>query len=866
MPGARSRATSAGRGTDEAGAMAERADVRERRATVLHPDLRRDVRMLGDALGTVLVEQCGEELLDVVERLRKRSQRARRSGDGAEREALIQTVRGLDPRDRANALRAFALYFQLVNIAEQHHRVRRLRDRPPDAETLDGVDRSLADDQARADAAANADLRLVLTAHPTEAVRRTVLQAQYQIAGLLRRLDELGGDRRAVEPALMEHVTILWQTDEVRSIRPAVADEVRQALWVFERSLIAAAGGLADDWAGRHDGARFPLRFGSWIGGDQDGHPDVGAADFRDALERARQLVLRHYREELRELARSLGMSDALGGATPELIASIHRDEAALPWVAAEVGERNATEPYRRKLTAMHRRIDNELTSRDEPGYGSPEEFRDDLELLDRSLRAHRGGRIAEGRLASLRRTFDVFGLHLARIDVRVHTERLQGGRDSRLAETLEAVAAARRRFGEESCGRLVVSGVESAGDVRAALAAAADVGVPVEVVPIFESIGALRAAPAIVSELMDDAVYRSSVGREAAVMVGYSDSGKDGGFLTAQWEIHQAQIGLAEVARAAGVGVRIFHGRGGSVGRGGGPTFEAILAQPPGHPPGHVEITEQGETITFKYMPPGLARRNLESAVAATVLAAAGGGRPAPELAALMDEMSGRAHAAYRALVWDDPAFPGFLRRFTPLDELALVNIGSRPARRPHTGDSGLDGLRAIPWVFAWTQTRALVPAWFGVGAALELAAEGSPELERLRAAYREWPFVRMLVDNVEMALAKSAMEISRLYLDLCAGLPDAERLYGVIEREHDAARDGVLRIVESSELLERHRVLRRSIDLRNPYVDPINAIQVELLRAWRSPDTPPQEREAVRRPLARSIAGVAAALRNTG
>jgi phosphoenolpyruvate carboxylase len=692
-----------------------------------------------------------------------------------------------------------------------------------------------------------------------------VLQAQYQIAGLLRRLDEQGDGRRAIEPTLLEHVTILWQTDEVRSIRPAVADEVRQALWVFERSLIDAAGGLADDWAGRYGGARFPLRFGSWIGGDQDGHPEVGPDDFRDALERARQLLLRRYRDELRELARSLGMSDTLGGATPELIASIHRDEQILPWVAAEVGERNATEPYRRKLTAMHRRIDNELTGRDEPGYGSPQEFHDDLEVLDRSLRANRAARIANGRLSSLRRLFDVFGLHLARIDVRVHTERLHAP-DERLPATLEAIAAARRRFGPESCGRLVVSGVESADDVRAALAVAQYAGVPVEVVPIFESIGALQAAPAIVAELMEDSTYRRSVGGEAAVMVGYSDSGKDGGFLTAQWEIQQAQIGLAEVARAAGVGVRIFHGRGGSVGRGGGPTFEAILAQPPGQPPGHVEITEQGETITFKYMPPGLARRNLESALSATLLAAAGGPRPPGSHTGLMDAMSARAHHAYRALVWEEPAFPAFMRRFTPLDELVLVNIGSRPARRPQTEEAGLEGLRAIPWVFAWTQTRALIPAWFGVGAALSLAAEGSDELEQLRAAYREWPFVRTLIDNVEMSLAKSAMEISRLYLDLCADMPDAERLYGIIEREHDAARDGVLRVVQSDALLDRHPVLRRSIELRNPYVDPINAIQVELLRTWRSPQATDAEREAVRRPLARSIAGVAAALRNTG
>jgi phosphoenolpyruvate carboxylase len=310
---------------------------------------------------------------------------------------------------------------------------------------------------------------------------------------------------------------------------------------------------------------------------------------------------------------------------------------------------------------------------------------------------------------------------------------------------------------------------------------------------------------------------------------------------------------------------LRIFHGRGGSVGRGGGPTFDAILAQPPGHPPGRIDITEQGETIAFKYMPPGLARRNLESALAAVLLTGAGANGAGAEDAELMEQLSQHAHAAYRGLVWDDPAFAAFFRTFTPVEELSLVNIGSRPARRS-PGAADLRDLRAIPWVFAWTQTRALVPAWYGVGAALQAAAAEPAGLQRLRAAYREWPFFRTLLHNIEMALAKSSMEVSRLYLRLCGDDADAQRTFASIEREHDAVRDAVLEVVESGALLDRHPAVQRSIALRNPYVDPLNAIQVELLSAWRDPLAPDDVRDAVGRPLARSIAGIAAALRNTG
>jgi len=647
-------------------------------------------------------------------------------------------------------LRAFSAYFQLANLAEQHHRVRRLREGSGTGETVAEAVRAGAD-------VAAADLVLVLTAHPTEATRRTVLQAQLQLSELLERMEGAADDRREVlRGQVLEQVTILWQTDEVRSVRPSVSDEVRQGLWFFERSLIGALGELADEWAQSFPGDRLPLRFGSWIGGDQDGHPDVGAAELRDSLARAHGLLIRRYREEVRELARSLGMSDALAGASPELLASIERDEHELPWVAAEVGERNAHEPYRRKLTAIHRRLDNEATGRDEPGYTSPAELRSDLELLDASLRAHRGGRIADGRLGSLRRSFELFGMHLARLDVRVHVSRVHQP-DRRLADTLAEAGEARRRYGEDACRRLIVSGVETAADVRAAVRVVEGAGVPLSVVPIFESIDALRDAPAVMGELLADESYRRLAQGEATVMVGYSDSGKDGGVLTAQAEIYRAQRRLAAVATDAGIPLRIFHGRGGSVGRGGGPTFDAILAQPPGHPPGRIDITEQGETIAFKYMPPGLARRNLESALAAVLLAASGGDGAGAEDAGLLDALSARAHAAYRGLVWDDRGSTASSAPSRPWRSCSWsTSARGRPAAppaRPTCATSGPSpgcspGRRRGPWFrpgSAWAAPsrppRPIPTAWPGCGRPI---ATGRSSARCSRTSRWRWPRAR--------------------------------------------------------------------------------------------------------------------------
>jgi phosphoenolpyruvate carboxylase len=796
--------------------------------------LRRDVRLLGDLLGRVLVEQEGEGLLADVERVRALAREARAGAPPAE---LRAAVAALPDARGASVLRAFALWFQLANVAEQQHRVRRRREyahegRVP-AESLEAAFASL-DGVPHEQLERRVSLELVLTAHPTEAARRTVLASHLRLARLLAELDDPAATttrRQEVEDALAAEITALWQADEVRSRRPRVVDEIRNGHWFFEQSLIEAAERLLAEYRRRLPGAPPPLRFGSWIGGDADGNPNAGPDTVAEALDRARRLLLGRYRDEVRALAAEIGVSSRLTPVSPELLASIERDERELPGAAAEMADQNLDEPYRRKLSFMWRRLDRD-------GYRDAAELADDLAILDRSLRANRGARIADGGLAALRRRVELFGLHLAKLDLRVHAR----DPDERVRELVEAGLAARRRHGRAALDTVVVSGTECASDVRRVDELA---GGELSVVPLFESVDALRAAPAILEELLDGPGCRE-------VMVGYSDSAKDAGYLAAQVEIRRALVALAGVARARGSELTFFHGRGGSAGRGGGPTHAAILATPQGVPPGRLKLTEQGETIGFKYGLPGLAHRNLEAALAATLLAAVPERTdvdPPEGAEGLVSELAERSRAAYRALV-DDPGFPAFFRAFTPVEELSLLAIGSRPARRPG-GAATLDGLRAIPWVFAWTQNRCLVPAWYGCGTAF--AGADVPELRRL---YREWGFFRSLVQNLEMTLAKSSLEVAREYLELV----DDDRLWEPIASEHERTVAAVLAIVEADQLLERHPVVQRSVRLRNPYVDPMNAIQVELLRRVRAGD------DAAVPPLLRSIAGIAAALRNTG
>ncbi|MFZ1878883.1 MAG: phosphoenolpyruvate carboxylase [Gaiellaceae bacterium] len=810
--------------------------------------LRRDVRVLGTILGTVLVEQEGQWLLDLVEQVRRaaRAARASRSVDSAD------PLAGTDARSQVLVLRAFSLYFQLANLAEQHHRLRRRREDAHDgvvsreslADAFSRLEQTPADELARRASAAS--VQLVLTAHPTETTRRSVLLAHIRVEADLGVLDDARvspAERREAEERIAEEVTLLWQTDEVRHDRLRVSDEIRHALWFFEHSLMSAATDLLHAWRERLPEAPSPLSFGSWVGGDMDGNPAAGAASIEEALARGRELALTRYRSEVRALAVEIAVARSLVSVSPELDESLRRDEVELPAYAAEIGARNELEPYRRKLSFMWWRLGND-------GYSNASELIDDLQLIRSSLSANGGARIANGRVARLAGMVEIFGFHVSRLDVRLHARELD---TDRARQVVAAAEGARLRFGAQALDTLIVSGTSSAGDALRALALTSE---PLAIVPLLETVDDLDRAAPILDELLVHPLYAARVRERAGrveVMVGYSDSGKDSGYLAAQWAIYHAQESLASVAAQHGVELTIFHGRGGSAGRGGGPTHAAIVSQPAGHPPGRVKVTEQGETVSFKYGLEGLARQNLEAALAGTVLAAFPERLTAPPSdsdRAVLDRLAAVSREAYRAFVWENDEFVEFFRTFTPVDELALLEIASRPARRPDDVDY-LASLRAIPWVFAWTQNRVLLPAWFGCGTAF--AEAGEPALREL---YERLPFFRTMIDNLEMTLAKSSLSIARGYLRLVRD-PGP---FQTIEEEHKRAVAGVLAATGRSALLERQPMLRRSIDLRNPYVDPMNAVQVDLLRRHRAGD------KTAQLPLLRSIAGIAAALRNTG
>jgi phosphoenolpyruvate carboxylase len=692
--------------------------------------LRRDIRLLGAILGQVLVEQQGPALLETVERIRRASRAARRDG------SVAAIEHDLPAEQQALVLRAFSLFFQLANLAEQLHRIRRRRD---DARHGRAVRESLRDAFKRVaredlDTARGSSIRLVLTSHPTEATRRTVLLTHLRIARELQRLDDPGvlpDEVDAAEERIAEEITLLWQADEVRHDRLRITDEIRHGLWFFEHSLMDAATDLLAGWRERIPGAPPPLAFGSWIGGDMDGNPAAGPDSIAEALARARTLALERYRTEVRTLAVEVASARSLVRVSDELEESIARDEGELPSYAAEIGSRNELEPYRRKLSFMWWRLGND-------GYADASELLADLSVIRRSLVAHGGRRIADGRIARLERMVEIFGFQLAKLDVRLHANELGS---ERAEAALAAAARAQDEHGPQALDTLIVSGTSSIDDIRRARSQTS-----LRVVPLFETLEDLEAAPGIVEQMLRDAPEPTEV------MVGYSDSGKDAGYLSAQWAIYRAQERLADVARRHDVELTIFHGRGGSAGRGGGPTHAAIASQPASHPPGRLKLTEQGETISFKYSLEGLARRNLEAALAGTLLATYTNVLPPPpseDDRAVLDLLAAESCRAYRAFVRDDDRFVSFFRAFTPVDELALLEIASRPARRP-SNENYLASLRAIPWVFAWTQNRVLLPAWYGAGTAFAQLDAGA-----LRDLYERLAFVRTVIDNLEMTLA---------------------------------------------------------------------------------------------------------------
>lgn len=906
--------------------------------------LRQNVSLLGSLLGEVLREQGGEELFAVVEHVRKAAIALRSGsfGDQADMADLLAWAEAQPTERLLQLVRAFSVYFHLINLAEQHHRIRTLRERervdPPLHESIEAALAALRERGVEAATIRAALQRLqvypVLTAHPSETRRRTLLHHLEQAGRLISALD----DRRLTErerSRLLEElrirITLIWQTAEARAECPSVLDEVRSVLAVlagpiyemvpaFWRALETALARVYPEIGSLE--APGVLRFGSWVGGDRDGNPAVTPAVTRAAAQLARAAILRRYQEEVQRLGHDLSVSQRLVGASSELLEAIERDRDALGLQPVRAW---ADEPYRRKLGLIAERL--RRTELGQPGaYASPDEFLSDLRQVQESLEAHRGGRIAAGALRDLIRRVELFGFHLAELEVRQHAARhaeavaellglagvpgyLALDEESRqrllvewlaapplalprealspetreVLETFEAIAEIQRLHGSRACQTYVISMTRAPSDVLNVLFLARECGLAgweggrgrawstLDIVPLFEQIEELDRCGDVLARLLAIEPYRAALearGARQQVMVGYSDSNKDGGYLASNWRIYRAQQALARVAAAAGVELIIFHGRGGAIGRGGGPMGRAILARPPEARSLTLKVTEQGEVVFSRYLDPAIAERHLEQVVHALLLSALERDRPEPpdEWVEVMERLAEVSQRAYEELVKGTPGFLDLFTRITPFPELGTLNLASRPVTRLAGRDSGLrlEDLRAIPWVFSWTQARINLPGWFGLGRALGAEIEGGG-LDRLRAMYRGWPFFAAVLDNAQISLATADLSCARLYATLAG---DGGSLFERIVAEYRRSVAAILEIAEQRELLERATVLPRLIKLRNPYVDALHVAQIALLRRYRSlpPEGSPAERARLLDAIHHSINGIAAGLQVTG
>ncbi|MYB44264.1 MAG: phosphoenolpyruvate carboxylase [Acidimicrobiia bacterium] len=886
-------------------------------------DLRADIRRLGRQLGDTLVRQHGEELLHSVERVRTLSRRLRSAHVEASHE-LAELLREVDLEHALQLAKAFTVYFHLANVTEQVHRVEDLN---AEGDTLErGFEESLValveSGIPPTEAVAlihRTMLKPVFTAHPTEATRRTVLEKLSEIADATAtrsnpRTSE--ADRGRVDRRVEELIEAIWQTDELRDQRPNPIDEARFVRHYLEQTIRDAIPGLLDNIAaavqrigGELSTDSSPIRFGSWVGGDRDGNPNVTLEMTRTVVEQQRQTALEILISEVARLAGELSANTRITEISDGLAAFIDRHRQSYRDVLEATKDH---EPYRQGLAIVHQRL---VETRDSGprSYHYPRELLDDLAVFETSLRQNRGTLQAGGRLARTRLLAATIGFHLAALDIRQHTDHHhraiasltsylgtgygdldRTGRTGFLVrelsgtrpvappgtgtgddETLDLFALLRDlldEHGDPVVDSYIISMARGVDDVLAPMMLAREVGLvdPVRgvarlgFVPLFETIDDLRLIGPTLEELLAVPAYRQLLelrGGIQEVMVGYSDSNKDGGITTSQWEIHKALLVIRDISRRSGVRIDVFHGRGGSVGRGGGPTHAAILSQPYGTLDGVIKLTEQGEVIADKYGLAELAHRNLELALSALVEASLAHRAPHHAVEDVrrwhetMNLVSSAAYQTYREFI-DDPGMVEYFTTSTPVEELGLLNIGSRPAKRHQT--AGVTHLRAIPWVFGWTQSRQIVPGWYGVGSGFAAAAEAGLEADLARM-YREWPFFRTFISNVEMTVAKTDLSIARQYVDNL--VPVGRRpMFEMITAEY-ALTVASLRRVTGADLLADRPLLRRTLNVRDPYLDPLNVLQVELLKRSRSGDP-----ERYRRGLLLTINGIAAGMRNTG
>ncbi len=915
--------------------------------------LRNDIRLLGRILGDTVREQEGDAIFDIVERVRQTAVRFARDGDPeAGKTTRAELAALLDPlsRDTTQAVvRAFSYFLQLANIAEDEHHIRRRRAHdlagsPPRegslVHALDQLDESKVAPETIADFFANAVVAPVLTAHPTEVQRQSLIRNHRDIAHLLdqrERLQMTPDEEAENYLGLANAILTLWQSRMLRPVRLKVLDEVKNGISYFRETFFTELPRLyiqvTQQLHKRYPEKNWALppffRVGSWIGGDRDGNPFVTADILRETLRLQSAATLNHYLEEVHELGAELPLSDLLVKVTPQLMVLAEHSTDHSP--------QRSDEPYRRALSGIYARLAATARSLDqfepvrheigqaEP-YASPDALRADLKVLANSLKLNGSANLAGGRLRRLMRAVQVFGFHLAPIDLRqnseVHArtvaELLAGAgrcpdyealsevdRSKLLVEEIAtprplyspylsyseetqgelaiffAARELRQRYGTAALPNCIISKTDGVSDLlelalllkeSGLLRPGAQPQLDVNIIPLFETIEDLQKSAATMDGLFKTPAYRELLaGRagtkmpEQEVMLGYSDSNKDGGFLTSGWELYKAEIELTQVCQEHGVRLRLFHGRGGSVGRGGGPSYHAILAQPAGAVSGQIRLTEQGEVISTKYGNPDTGRRNLEVLLAATLEASLTDHEnrvePAEQFHSVMDQLSSLAFHAYRGLVYETPGFTTYFRQSTVVSEIATLNIGSRPASRKPS--ERIEDLRAIPWVFSWAQCRLMLPGWYGFGSAVDGYLKANPAgLATLHRMVHAWPFFKSLLSNMDMVLAKTDLAIASRYAELVSDPALRDSIFNRIKAEWALTRQHLLAILEQDDFLADNPMLKRSLQLRSPYMDPLNHLQVELLKRHRAGETD----ERVARGIHLSINGVASGLRNSG
>ena len=908
--------------------------------------LRDDVRLLGRILGETLRDQEGEESYQLIENVRRAAVRFRNTQDDRDRVQLEQTLDALSPSETLVVVRAFSYFSQLSNIAEDLHHNRRHRAHlksgtpPKDGSlllALERIEEKHISKEALQTFLNSALISPVLTAHPTEVQRKSILDCQLIISRLLSqrdRADMTPDDLEENEETLHRFVLILWQTRMLRTAKLTVRDEIKNGLEFYRYTFLSEIpkiyAYMEKQLEARFDkNIRIPplLRVGSWIGGDRDGNPFVTHDVMRDAMQQHSSLAFEHYMSETHLLGTRLSLTDRLVDVSDEL--------RKLSDASPDKAPSRTDEPYRRALILIYSRLSAtakhlghklSLLPPVDPHaqpYATPQEFIADLDVMIDSLFKHGAVYLARGRLAYLRRAVEVFGFHLAPLDMRQHSAvheqtvaelfsrsddkinykdldeaarresllaSLQAGKpvmgdistygDVAQSELriMQAAAQIHQRFGRAALPNHIISKTDAVSDMlelalmlqQAGLLEGGEQPVlHVNIIPLFETIADLRGCATIMDELFAIPYYQkllASRGNTQEVMLGYSDSNKDGGYLTANWELYKAEVELVKVFAKHNIELRLFHGRGGTVGRGGGPSYEAILAQPPGSVNGQIRITEQGEVISSKYSNPEIGRRNLETLIAATMEATLlhhhGADSTMPEYHRIMEALSREAYAAYRKLVYETPGFTEYFFTATPIREIAELNIGSRPSAR--RASDHIEDLRAIPWVFSWGLNRTLLPGWFGFGSAVKqfIAREGDSGLAQLQAMYKNWEFFRGLMSNMDMVLSKTDMGIASSYAELVGDVDLRERIFGAINSEWESTVEMLFAVTGNTALLQDNPAFARSLMTRMPYIDPLNHLQVALLQRHRSGD----KNELVKRAIHLTINGIATGLRNSG